>query len=154
MHEYRRILALIAFEKSDVAVLRRALGLSQLSGAELTLLHLIPLDAELDGGYPSATLAETRHAYEAAAERRLRFLAASQGVEAVGTVARYGTKGACFSGFANEWRPDLVIVAEDPGYIHGRHDVLTLGRKPKHGGRLIALLGGLFLPLQAGAERG
>jgi nucleotide-binding universal stress UspA family protein len=133
MHDYRRILALVAFSETGTAVARRALSVARLGRAELAFLHLITPDPSLDGGYPPPSRRECEQGFEQAALRRLVFLAASLGAGEARLLARYGQPRATFSDSIADWRPDLVVAGDDPGFLDGRHDLLTLGRSREEG---------------------
>jgi nucleotide-binding universal stress UspA family protein len=150
MHDYRRILALIDLSKEGAAVARRALHLARLGGAELVFLHLVEHDPVLDGGYPPPGRDVERSAYEQAALRRLKFLADGLDAKEAVLQARFGQAAQGFADCIADWQPDLVVVAQDPGYLSGRHDLLTLGRASAGGGRLVRLLRDLLLPFRTG----
>ena len=143
---YRRILALVDFSDTGPAVARRALNLARLEGAELAFLHLIDPDPSLDGGYPPPTLKEQAQGFEQAALRRLTFLRANLGADSAKLLARYGQPAHSFADCVADWRPDLVVAGDDPGYLGGHHDLLTLGRKHGHSGGLKQLLRGFMAP--------
>ncbi|MDD5391131.1 MAG: universal stress protein [Gallionellaceae bacterium] len=147
MRDYRRILAVVDFSDSGQAVARRALALARLGQAELALLHLIEPDATLDGGYPPPSRAASQQAYEAEALRRLNFLAANLAAGDAKLLARYGQPRRAFADCVATWQPDLVVADHNPGYLHGGHDLLTLGQA-KHGagGRLIRLIQHFLAP--------
>ena len=157
MREYRRILAVVDLNEAGRAVAERALALSQLGRCELVLLHLIEPDVGLDGGYPAPSRAVARQGYETEGLRRLQFFAASLGAGEAKLQARYGQPRSAFADCAAAWQPDLVVAAYDPGYLGGRHDLLTLGQaKRSVGGHLLRLLQHLFAPApyrNAGAGR-
>lgn len=129
MHNYRRILALVDFSTDGATVARRALRLARMERAELAFLHLIPPDTALDGGYPAPGPNALAEGYEKAALRRLTFLRATLEADGVHLLARYGHPAGGFADCISQWRPDLVVAADNPGYLGGRHDLLTLGRK-------------------------
>ncbi len=155
MRDYRRILAVVDFNNGGQAVARRALGLARLGRAELTLLHLIEPDAALDGGYPPPSRAEIRQGYETEALRRLAFLAATLDAGEAKLMARHGQPRQAFSECIADWQPDLVVAGNDPGYLGGRHDLLTLGRADTGvGGRLARLLRQFIVPVGYGEASG
>lgn len=127
MRDYQRILAIVDLDDSDSIVLQRAQSLARLGRAHLALLHLVAPDPNPDGGYPTPSRAEFRRAFEEAALRRLRFLVSQQELNEVDLHARYGDPAREFIDSLDELKPDLVIAAADPGYLSGRHDLLTLG---------------------------
>jgi len=129
MHSYRRILALVDFSDAGAAVVRRALGLARLEGAELAFLHLIPPDPTPDGGYPAPGPKAQAEGFERAALRRMEFLRATLGADGVELLARYGHPARGFADCITQWHPDLVVAGDNPGYLGGRHDLLTLGRR-------------------------
>lgn len=135
MHEYRRILAVVDFNDHATTVVQRAMKLARLERAELILLHLIEPDAALDGSYPLPSRKATAQALEAAALRRLTFLATQLRADAVQLISRCGSPVQNFSSCISEWRPDLVVAESDPGFFAGQHDLLTLGRA-RRGGKL------------------
>ncbi len=145
MHDYRRILALVDFNDAGSAVARRALKLARLGQAELAFLHLIAPDASLDGGYPPASRQANKQGFEQAALRRLAFLGATLGADEAALLARYGQPACSFADCMAEWRPDLVVAGVDPGYLSGRHDLLTLGQSGAGSGRLARWLHALTL---------
>lgn len=144
---YRRILALVAFDDTDTAVVRRAHGLARLEGAQLALLHLVPPETSLDGGYPPPSRRELAQGLEQAALRRMAFLKATLGVDAAELLACHGQPRQGFDACITQWQPDLVVAGDDPGYLAGHHDLLTLGRKDRRQGRFMKLVRGLALPL-------
>jgi nucleotide-binding universal stress UspA family protein len=133
MHDYRRILALVDFSESGTAVARRALKLARLGQTELAFLHLIEPDPGLDGGYPSPSGKACQRDFEQAALRRLAFMAANLGAGEAELMARYGRPRDAFANGIAAWNPDLVVAGDDPGYLGGRHDLLTLGRSTNTG---------------------
>lgn len=135
MHEYRRILAVVDFDDHAAPVVQRAMKLARLERAELILLHLIEPDAALDGGYPVPSRKATGQALEAAALRRLAFLAAHLRADEARLISRCGSAAESFSSCIHEWQPDLVVAETDPGFLAGQHDLLTLGRS-RRGGKL------------------
>ena len=145
MHDYHRILAVVDFSESGLAAARRALNLARLGRAKLAFLHLIEPDAGLDGGYPPPGRQEARQAFEQAGLRRLAFLAANLAVEEAELLARFGHPGEGFALSIAEWRPDLVVAGDDPGYLGGRHDLLILGLATR-GGRMMRLLRTFLVP--------
>jgi nucleotide-binding universal stress UspA family protein len=150
MRDYRRILAVVDFNEPGRAVARRASSLARLGEAELLLLHLIAHDTSLDGGYPPPSRTASQQSYEAEGLRRLKFFAAS--VDANGAIlhARYGQPRSAFADCVATWQPDLVVADHDPGFLGGRHDLLTLGRAANGGGRLLRLLQYLITPAACG----
>ena len=128
MHDYRRILAVVDFSDTGSAVARRAVKLARLGRAELAFLHLIEPDTGLDGGYPSPSRSASEQGFEQAALRRLAFLAANLDAGEAQLLARYGKPRDAFAASIANWRPDLVVARDDPGFLGGRHDLLTLGR--------------------------
>lgn len=128
MPNYHRILALVDFSDAGAAAARRALSLARMEGAELAFLHLIPPDASPDGGYPAPGSKVQAESYEQAALRRLAFLRANLEADGAELLARYGYPARGFSDCISQWCPDLVVAGDDPGYLGGRHDLLTLGR--------------------------
>jgi nucleotide-binding universal stress UspA family protein len=149
MHDYRRILALIDLSEQGTAVARRALQLSRQEGAELAFLHLIEPDPTLDGGYPAPGREVERSAYEQASLRRLKRIADGMDAGEVALLAHFGQPAVGFAASIEQWRPDLVVVARDPGYLSGRHDLLTMGQANAGGGRLANLFRGLLQPLRS-----
>ena len=145
MHEYRRILALVDLD--DIRVARRALNLARAMDAELAFLHLIPPDPSLDGGYPLPGRAELARGLEEAALRRLAFLSGSLQGDGTALLCRYGPPEQAFTDCLAEWRPDLVVAADNPGYLGGRHDLLLLGQPTRGGGWLKRLLNQLLAPI-------
>jgi nucleotide-binding universal stress UspA family protein len=146
MHDYRRILAIVDFTDSGRAVARRALGLARLGQAELLFLHMIEPTAELDGGYPPPSRKACKQSYEAEALRRLDFLAANLGAGEAELLARFGQPRRSYADCIAAWQPDLVVADSDPGFLGGRHDLLTLGRSHTSGGRLLRLLQHFLAP--------
>ncbi len=147
MRDYRRILAVVDFNESGRAVARRAFSLARLGGAELALLHLIEPDASLDGGYPPPSRAEIKNSHETEALRRLTFLAANLDAGEAKLLARHGQPRQAFVDCIAEWKPDLVVAGGNPGYLGGRHDLLTLGQANSGvGGRLLRLLQAFIMP--------
>lgn len=145
MHDYRRILALVDFSEAGTAVARRALNLARLGGTELAFMHLIEPDPGLDGGYPPPSHRQCEQGFEQAALRRLAFLAANLGAGEAELLARYGRPGEAFASGIAAWRPDLVVAGDDPGFLGGRHDLLTLGRSASIG-RMQRFMRQLFIP--------
>jgi nucleotide-binding universal stress UspA family protein len=150
MRDYRRILAVVDFNEPGRTVARRALSLARMGEAELLLLHLIPLDTSLDGGYPPPSRKASQQSYEAEGLRRLKFFAASLDADKVVLQARYDQPRSAFADCIAAWQPDLVVADHDPGFLGGRHDLLTLGRAPRGGGRLLRLLQHLIAPAACG----
>jgi nucleotide-binding universal stress UspA family protein len=137
MHDYRRVLAMVSLSRDGEKVAWRALRLARLLGAEAAWLHLVVADGQLDGGYPTPSRAGLAQGYEDAALLRLRHLAASMHAGEVALRARHGPAADCYREFIDDWRPDLVIAAHDPGYLAGRHDLLLLGSEGLGMGRLV-----------------
>lgn len=128
MHDYRRILALVDFSEAGTKVAQRALKLARLGQTELAFLHLIEPDPCADGGYPAPSRGDCEQGYQQAALRRLAFLKATMAADDVQLLARYGQPAHDFAACVADWRPDLVVAGDDPGYLGGRHDLLILGR--------------------------
>lgn len=149
-HPYQRVLALIDFDGADEKIASKALLLARLNRAQLVFLHLIEPDAAMDGGYPVSSPKANAAALEAAARRRLDFLAAQLGAGEAECIARCAPAHQGFQQQLSAWRPDLVVSAQDPGFLDGPHDVLILGRggKRKGGG----LIGRLLAWLNAQAQ--
>ncbi len=148
---YRRVLALIRFDGSDEKIARKALLLARLNRAQLAFLHLVEPEAALDGGYPAASAKNDAAALEAAALRRLDFMSAQLGAGEAECLAQCGPSKQGFKQILKTWQPDLVVSAQDFGYLSGPHDVLILGRHSQsHEGKLISRLarwlGAQFLP--------
>lgn len=135
-HPYQRVLALINFDGADEKIACKALLLARLNQAQLVFLHLIEADAAMDGGYPVSSPQADAAALEAGARRRLDFLATRLGAVEAECIARCGPARQGFQQQLNAWRPDLVVSAQDLGFVGGPHDVLILGhsRKMKGGG--------------------
>lgn len=156
MREYRRILALVDLDQGLAparTTVRRALGLARLSGASLALLHVVPPDTALDGGWPAPSLAQQANACEQAALRRLRFFAATLEVPEPDLLTGYGERAAVFARRVADWRPDLVVCSEDPGFLDGAHDLLILGQTRRGDGagigrRFAGWLAGWFSPVR------
>jgi len=146
MRNYLRILAVVDFTDNGRAVARRALSLARLGQAELALLHLVEPDTGLEGGYPPPSRAASQQSYETEALRRLNFFAANLGAGEAKLLVHYGQPRRAFADCIAVWRPDLVVADNDPGYLGGRHDLLTLGRSNNGGGRLIRLLQHFLAP--------
>ncbi len=145
-HSYRRILALVDFSDSGRQVARRALKLARLEDAKLAFLHLIPLDAQGDGGYPRPAHQDQARAFEQAAMRRLDFLRTSLDAGEVELLARYAPPNQGFANCIATWAPDLVVTQDDPGFLDGGHDLLILGRKSPSRGALMSWLRRFLLP--------
>lgn len=145
LQPYRRILALIRFDATDGATAEKALLLARLNRAQLDFLHLIEPDGALDGGYARGGPEGAARALEAAALRRLNFLAAQAGAGEARCSAMYGPPRQVFQRHVATAQPDLVVVGEPSDYVDGPHDVLVLSapRAPR-GGRLRDLLMALF----------
>lgn len=142
---YRRILALIRFDATDGVTAEKALLLARLNRAQLDFLHLIEPDGALDGGYTRGGTEIAARALEAAALRRLDFLAAHLGAGEARCTAVYGPPRQAFQRHVAAAQPDLVVVGEPSDYVDGPHDVLVLSApRPPRGGRLRDLLMGLF----------
>lgn len=135
LHPYRRILALLRFDASDGAMVEKALLLARLNRAQLDLLHLIEPDGELDGGYGRGGRRETVRALEAAALRRLEFLAARLGAGEACCHANYGPHRQGFARHIRHLPPDLVVTGDASASVDGPHDVLVLSAGRSHGGR-------------------
>lgn len=135
LHPYRRILALVRFDARDAIVVEKALLLARLNRAQLDLLHLIEPDGALDGGYSRHSSAEAARTLEAAALRRLEFLAASLGAGEACCHTRYGPHRQGFTRHIRRLPPDLVVTGEEPAGVDGPHDVLVLSAGRRHGGR-------------------
>lgn len=154
MHEtlpYQRVLALINFDGSDEKIARKALLLARLNRAQLVFLHLIEPDATLDGGYPVSSPKADSAAFEAGARRRLDFLATQVGADEAKCIAHCAPVRQGFQQQLKAWRPDLVVSAQDPGFLGGPHDLLILGRSRKMKGcgligRLTGWLSAQFQP--------
>lgn len=150
-HPYQRVLALIDFDGADEKIASKALLLARLNRAQLVFLHLIEPDAAMDGGYPVSSPKANAAALEAGALRRLDFLATQLGAGEAECIARCAPARQGFQQQLSAWRPDLVVSAQDPGFLGGPHDVLILGhsRKMKDRGllaRLTAWLGAQMQP--------
>lgn len=145
LQPYRRILALIRFDATDGVTAEKALLLARLNRAQLDFLHLIEPDGALDGGYARAGTGDAARALEAAALRRLDFLAAQLGAGEARCNAVYGPPRQVFQRHVAVAQPDLVVVGEPSDYVDGPHDVLVLSApRSRRGGRLRDLLMGLF----------
>lgn len=137
---YRRVLALLNLDGTDETLARKALLLARLNRAELVFLHLIAPDAALDG-YPAAGAKAEAAAFEAAARRRLDFLAARLGAGEAECVALYGPARQMFRLALSKWQPDLVVATREADFLSGAHDVLILGKPDRaFGGRGIGRL--------------
>lgn len=68
--------------------------------------------------------------------RRLALLGAYLEAGKATLLARYGQPARSFADCMAEWHPDLVVAGIDPGYLSGRHDLLTLGQSGAGGGRI------------------
>lgn len=139
---YRHILALVQLDGHDDALIAQASLLARLCQARLDLLHLVDLPPAGDG-YPAPGRAEAARAYEAAARRRMAFLAGRHGIEADRCHARYGPAAHGFRDYVVEQAPELVVVAHDQAeLVAGPWDVLALrSRTPGRGQGLLARLG-------------
>lgn len=146
VRNYRRILAVVEFSDTGAAVIRRAHNLARLEGAELALLHLVAPDPTPDGGYPPPSRLELEQGFEQPALRRLAFLKGTLGVDKAELFARYGQPERGYEACIAHWQPDLVVAGDDPGYLGGRHDLLTLGRTGSHRGVLRQLLRWFMVP--------
>ena len=149
---YRRVLALIRFDALDGMAAKRALMLARLNGAALDFLHLVEPDGLLEGGYPcSSTRADARE-LEAAAVRRLAFLAASVGATEARCHAAYGPLRQGFEHHVAHWKPDLLVTAEPVAWAEGVCDVLVLSPAgPRRRGRLMSGILGLLGSLAGAA---
>lgn len=152
---YRRILTLIDFDPQSERVAQRALLLARMSRAELAFLHLAETEAALDGGYPAVSPKANADALEAAALRRLNFMAAKLGAGEAECLAGYGPARQVFKQKSQQWQPDLVVASGDYPFLAGPYDVLVLGQgsKTKGGGmlrRLTGWLGSQFQPAAMG----
>ena len=148
---YRRVLALIRFDGTDERIARKVLLLARLNRAQMVFLHLVEPEAVLDGGYPAASAKSDAAALKAGALRRLDFLAARLGAGEAECVALHGPAQQMFKRALNEWRPDLVVSAQDSAFLSGAHDVLILGHncRPQDGrliGRILNWLGTRLQP--------
>lgn len=132
---YRRILALVRFDASDEVIAGKALLLARLNRAHLDFLHLVEPDGALDGGYASGSRHMAARALEAAALRRLAFLAARLGAGEACCHARYGPRSQGFARHIRQLPPDLVVTGEASASVDGPHDVLMLSAGRRHGGR-------------------
>lgn len=131
---YRHIFALVHLDGRDDAVIGQAHLLAGLCGAQLDLLHLVDLPPAGDG-YPVPGRAQTAAAYEAAAHRRMAFLASRYGLEAEHCHARHGPAERGFRDFVRLHEPDLLVVAHDQAeFVAGPWDVLALRTKSRAGG--------------------
>ena len=92
------------------------------------------------------TRKEQEQGFEQAALRRLRFLSANLGADRAELLARFGQPAQSFATCIADWQPDLVVAGDDPGYLGGRHDLLTLGRKHDNTGGLKQLLRWFMVP--------
>jgi nucleotide-binding universal stress UspA family protein len=137
LQPYRRILALIRFDATDGVTAEKALLLTRLNRAQLDFLHLIEPDGALDGGYVRSGATHAARALEAAALRRLDFLAARLGAGEARCSALYGPPRQGFQRHVAAAQPDLVVVGEPSDYVDGPHDVLVLSAPRRaRGGRL------------------
>lgn len=148
---YQRVLALIRFDATDERIARKALLLARLNRAQLTFLHLAEPDTALDGGYPAASAKADALALEAGALRRLDFMAGQLGAGEARIIVRVGQARREFKQLLSEWQPDLVISAQEPGFMAGPHDLLVLGQQGRLTGgrtlgRLVSWLSAQFLP--------
>ncbi len=145
LHPYRRILALVRLDASDDVIVGKALLLARLNRAHLDLLHVVELDGALDGGYPRGSQRATVRALEAAALRRLEFLAASMGASEACCHARYGQRRQVLERLIRQTPPDLVVTGEASACVDGAYDTLVLSAGRRHGGRgLSAWLAGVL----------
>jgi hypothetical protein len=135
LQPYRRILALVRFDACDGAIVEKALLLARLNRAQLDFLHLIEQDGELDGGYWRGSRREAARALEAAALRRLAFLAASMGAGEACCHARHGPHRQGFARHIRHLPPDLVVTGDASASVDGPHDVLVLSGGRRRGGR-------------------
>ncbi len=154
MHEttaYQRVLALINFDGSDEKIARKALLLARMNRAQLLFLHLVEMEAALDGGFPASSPQTEAAALETAARYRLDFLAAQVGADEAECVACCAPIRQAFRQQLHAWGPDLVVSAHDHAFLNGAHDVLILGcnRQSRDGGliaRLMAWVSSSFQP--------
>lgn len=138
---YQRVLALLNFDGADEQIARKALLLARLNRAQLMFLHLIVPDATLDGGYPAASAKTDALALEAGALRRLDFMVSQLGAGEARIIARVGQARQEFKQLLRECQPDLVVSAQDLGFLAGPHDLLILGQSARlTGGRTLRRL--------------
>jgi universal stress protein A len=143
---YRHILALAALDAFDRPVLARAALLARLSGAQLSVLHVVEPDAALDGGYPAGSAASRAAAMEQAARRRLEFLAAQAGVSQAVCHAVQGQQRQVLQRELQVLRPDLVVMGRPDACPPGAFDTLILAATQRRGGRLLSSLGRWLAP--------
>ena len=150
---YRRILTLVDFGPQGERVAQRALLLARMSRAELAFLHLAEIEVALDGGYPAVSPKTNAVALEAAALRRLNFMATQLGAGEAECLAGCGPARQVFQQKIQQWQPDLVVASGDYPFLAGSFDVLVLGqgRKSKAGGMLRRLAGWLSSQFQPAA---
>lgn len=128
---YRRILALVELgprnPPQNAHLVAQAAAMARASGAQLRLLHIVDVEAGLDGG-PGLTPGQEARAFEALLLPRLHGLAQATGLTGVSCDVRVGRPAAALRGYTHEWTPDLVVTAHPHGLgFDGPWDLLALG---------------------------
>lgn len=147
MTNYRRILAPIELNVKGEAIIRRAQDVARAFEAQLVVVNAVHHDCGLESDHvpfltPQQMLAQIVKDMQQRLEQLLLRVGAS------------GAKGCILPGkpekvipaFAQEWRPDLIVLAEGAGYgLQGRHTIFGISSPAKSSWDLLTVqTGGSF----------
>ncbi|WP_295399791.1 universal stress protein [uncultured Thiocystis sp.] len=127
--DYKHLLLAVDFERESAPVVTRAQGLRRLTGARLTLLHVIehipPAMEYMTLGYSGEIALPENHELEAElmaiAMRQMDVLGEQLDVATIDRLIRVGSTGHLIDEVAAELDVDLVVLGS-----HGRHGLLGI----------------------------
>ncbi len=148
MTNYRRILAPIELDANGEAIIRRAHDIAKVFKAQLVVVNAVYHDCGLESDHvPFLTPQQLLTQIVKDMEQRLEQLLLRAG-------ASSGAKGCVLPGkaekvipaFAQEWRPDLIVLAEGDGYgLQGRRTMFGISSPAESSWDLLTVrTGGTF----------
>ena len=121
MSQYKKILVAIDLSEDSTAVVQRARALSDASGAELHLIHVIePLSFAYGGDIPMDFSGIQEEIHQQATQQMRRF-AEQNGVDAQHQTIVLGKPEVEIHSAAKEQGTDLIVIGS-----HGRHGLALL----------------------------
>ncbi len=148
MSDYKRILALVAFNSDSEAVARRAVQLSRSYGATLALAAVVDYTPGFESDHvPFLTPGEMRQAIVRDMREKLDQIMTKIGAGGCEIIVGCGSEKEVVSELTSSWRPDLVLVGSharhglDQNGERAAYDVLTIqNKRPGFAGRMINAL--------------